>query len=25
MFDKVLARLDQSVVTPRYVDRDELR
>jgi flavorubredoxin len=25
MFDDVLARLDQSVVTPRYVDRDELR
>jgi flavorubredoxin len=25
MFDEILARLDQSVVTPRYVDRDELR
>jgi flavorubredoxin len=25
MFDDVLARLDQSVVKPRYVDRDELR
>ena len=25
MFDDVLARLDQSVVSPRYVDRDELR
>ncbi|HEY2211264.1 MAG TPA: hypothetical protein VGH62_06540 [Bradyrhizobium sp.] len=25
MFDEVLARLDQSVVKPKYVDRDELR
>jgi flavorubredoxin len=25
MFDEVLARLDKSVVQPRYVDRDELR
>ena len=25
MFDEVLAGLDQSVVKPRYVDRDELR
>jgi flavorubredoxin len=25
MFDEVLARLDQSVVAPRYVDRDEVR
>jgi hypothetical protein len=25
MFDEILARLDQSVVQPRYVDRDELR
>jgi flavorubredoxin len=25
MFDQVLARLDQSVVAPRYVDRDEVR
>ena len=25
MFDDVLARLDQGVVQPRYVDRDEVR
>src|SRR5665213_3013997 len=25
MFDDVLARLDQSVISPKYVDRDELR
>jgi flavorubredoxin len=25
MFDEVLARLDQSVIAPRYVDRDEVR
>src|ERR1700744_3085727 len=25
MFDDVLAQLDQSVIQPRYVDRDELR
>ena len=25
MFDEVLARLNKDVVTPRYVDRDELR
>jgi flavorubredoxin len=25
MFDEVLARLDRSVVAPKYVDRDELR
>jgi hypothetical protein len=25
MFDEVLARLDRSVVQPKYVDRDELR